>query len=274
MLKVERFAVDHAAAQKKVDFTRSHMMDLIGKVSTVRPALSGVFDASHQLAAAASVVAPDDPMLQSAIQINAQAAAAMFTLSNQKVQGKPVSYSGPLGSSTVEISGFVPNSSLGPTNYQVGLFSSLISRDHDANHRLCVIPPPSLRQGGVQADEYQYAWNAMLGQISRGESLDGAVDAITAETTPDRVTIASRNDVDETLWLARAAAAARAGDAAAVNEGLAKSLEAFRKIWETDPKRWRGWLSLGAAAIACWAVDQGISITVESEYMPRSLLRA
>jgi len=273
MLKVARHAVDQAQAKKKFDYYRNEVTDLIGEIPNGLAALSGVFDTSHQLAAAASVVAPDDPVLRGAIKINAQAAAAMFTLSDQKVRGKPMSYSGPIGDSTVEIAGRAPNSSLGPTNYQVGLFSSLISRDHDANHRLCVIPPPSLRQGGVQADEYQYAWNAMLGRISRGENLDGAVDAITAASAPDQVTIASRNDVDETLWLARAAAAARAGNAAAVNDGLAKAIEAFRKIWETDPKRWRGWLSLGATAIACWAVDQGVAITVESEYMPRSLLR-
>jgi len=272
MLKIERPAVDKALAQKTFDLTRKHLTDLIGKIETVAPALSGVFDASHQLAATASVVAPDDPVLRSALKTNAQAAAAMFTLANQKVRGQPMSYAGPIGDATVQITGRAPNSSLGPTNYQVGLYSSLISRDDDANHRLCVIPPPSIRQGGVQADEFQYAWNAMLGQISRGENLDGAVDAITAASAPDQVKIANRDQVDEKLWLARAAAAARAGDAAAVNDGLAKSLAAFRKSWESEPQRWRGWLSLGATAIACWAVDQGIAVTVESEYMPRSLL--
>src|SRR3954454_7838137 len=128
MLTVERHAVDRELAQTVFDLTRDDPTELIDRVETVRPALSGGFDGSHELAAAASVVRPDDPVLRDAVHLNAQAAAAMFTLHNQKVRDRPLSYSGPLGARTVEIIGHAPNSSLGPTNYQVGLYSSLISR--------------------------------------------------------------------------------------------------------------------------------------------------
>ena len=273
MLNVERHAVDQTYAKQTFEFQSGRMTKLIAAIPNTQPALAGVFDASYKLAAAASVIAPEESVLQSAVHTNAQAAAAMFTLHHQKVSGRPMNYTGPIGGSTVQIVGQAPNSSLGPVNYQIGLYCSLISRDDDANHQLCVTPPVSIRRSGVEADEYQYAWISMLGRISRRENLDGAVDAVIAETAPDLVKIATRNHVDATLWLARAAEAARSRNAAAVNDGLAKSLEYFRKVWEEDPKSWQGWLSLGATAIACWALDRGISITVESEYMPSALLR-
>ncbi|MGO4648188.1 immunity 49 family protein [Nocardia sp. 2YAB30] len=65
-------------------------------------------------------------------------------------------------------------------------------------------------------------------------------------------------------------------DEALFNDSLAVASDLHRSFWTRDDERNndpRGFIALGPLAIACWARDTGISVEVESEYLPEHFLQ-
>jgi hypothetical protein len=93
---------------------------------------------------------------------------------------------------------------------------------------------------------------------------------------PEEVHIAAPEAVRGTQALAAALAALLSDDARTFNESLATAVEQHKAWWSKDEETgpFDGFVALEPLALACAAHDAGMKVTVESDYLPASLITA
>lgn len=155
---------------------------------------------------------------------------------------------------------------------------AVICRDQARMTELADVPVSLLRDSGAVYDEYIYAWvDALQTYWSErpglGEKLVAAFDG----TAPEALRVADRELMLKILYpplnlflqfIKR--------DEEKFNLGLVQALELHKEYWTKDEDRrltTDGAVALGPLAIACLAHDAGMTIEVESDYLPRHLLQ-
>lgn len=156
-------------------------------------------------------------------------------------------------------------------------YLAMICRDNDRLRRLAEVPVSLLRDSGAVFDAYIYSWvetlqSFWLGRQDVGDKLVAAVDA----TSPEALRYTDADLVSKILYppmilLYRIIRR----DAVEFDKALVDALRQHKAYWTADEDRATsadGLVALGPLAMACLARDQGITVDVESGYLPRALL--
>jgi hypothetical protein len=164
------------------------------------------------------------------------------------------------------------------SNWMDGFFMAAVCRDDELLNSLCAVPSRIFRESTTRGPEYAYQFAEALQSYWKKEDsvavrARSAADAAKDENLGFPATDATRD-------LARPAIEVFGrlidGGAEAFNESLSRALELHRRFWSRsedmarDPK---GYFSLSLTGLACLANDAGIAVTVESDYLPKSLVR-
>jgi hypothetical protein len=156
-------------------------------------------------------------------------------------------------------------------------YLAMICRDNDRLRRLADVPVSLLRESGAVFDEYIYSWvealqSFWLGRQDVGDKLVAAVDGTSPEARRHAdAGLMSKILYPPTLMLYRILRR----DSAEFGKALADALLWHKEYWTADEERATsadGLVALGPLALACLARDQGITVEVESEYLPKALL--
>ncbi|KND41194.1 MULTISPECIES: immunity 49 family protein [Streptomyces] len=155
---------------------------------------------------------------------------------------------------------------------------AVICRDQRRMTELCEIPLDRLRSPDGQYDEYIYHWvDTLQTYWSRRPGLVEKLTATIQASDPAVARIAPRDLLDGVLYppinlfytFVRR-------DEEGFGPALVDALKLHRAYWTRDEERegkLDGTVALGPLAIACLAFDGDFPIDVESEYLPRHLLR-
>ncbi|MBD9701085.1 immunity 49 family protein [Streptomyces caniscabiei] len=162
-------------------------------------------------------------------------------------------------------------------NWVTAFWLAIVCRDQERMTRLCEVPVAILRASGAVYDEYVYDWvDALQAYWLERPGLGDKFTAAFEGTDPERVRVADRELMLKILYpplnlflqfLKR--------DEEQFNAALVQALRLHKEYWNADQDRREsisGTVALGPLAVACLAYDVGMSIQVESEYLPRHLL--
>ncbi|WP_457028300.1 immunity 49 family protein [Kitasatospora sp. P5_F3] len=139
------------------------------------------------------------------------------------------------------------------------------------------MPIALLRDSGAQFDEYIYAWVGALQAYRRqGPQLIERLSEAIEGADPDVVRVADHEVLLKLLCPPIAAFHQLVQrDGKKFNAALARGLELHREYWTADEDRVEdsnGLVALSLLGIACLAHDSGLTVEVESDYLPKNLL--
>ncbi|MGW1538966.1 immunity 49 family protein [Streptomyces sp. NPDC002309] len=148
---------------------------------------------------------------------------------------------------------------------------------YDRLRRLAEVPVSLLRDSNAVFDEYIYSWvetlqSFWLGRQDVGEKLVAAVDG----TGPEARRYVDADLMAQILYppLILLYRVIRR-DSAEFNKALTDALRWHKEYWTATEDRAlssKGLVAVGPLAMACLARDQGLTVEVESEYLPHALL--
>lgn len=208
---------------------------------------------------------------RSSIRLAAQAGSAFFAAANSD-QDEVEHTVG----STVAIKTTRPTPNHDPGNWIDALWASVICRDQRLVDGLCRVPLETLRTGGNH-DEYMFAWADSLQAFFRGDpalyakinhGIELADPDSLSHTTPETALFRHFPAMKALFGLA-------AGDPGRFNEDLAEAAALHKRFWEGEPgraSRPEGFFALGPTALAALAHENGIEVTVASDYLPRNFV--
>lgn len=180
------------------------------------------------------------------------------------------------GADTLRRAAVGPNMDANAVLWLDALWLAMICRERRRIDVLAAIPQDLLRASRIVYDEFVYSWvGALQTYWTRGEGLVDQVLSAMAGTDPaglrqlDPVDVLQRYypPIEMFYHLTQR-------DDAKFNDSLYNALELHRQYWSTDEQANSpfGYIALGPLAIACLARDAGVTIEVESEYLPVHLL--
>lgn len=164
-----------------------------------------------------------------------------------------------------------------PVIWLDALWLAMICRERARIDQLAVVPVDLLRASTIEYDEFVYPWVRTLQTYwTDGDGLIDLLLEAMAGTDPSGITQFAKEAVLERYYppmemfyhLTQR-------DDVKFNESLATALELHKRYWSTE-EEWNtpyGYVALGPLAIACLAHDAGVTIEVESDYMPANLLK-
>ncbi|MFD9337781.1 immunity 49 family protein [Streptomyces sp. NPDC060028] len=171
-----------------------------------------------------------------------------------------------------------PREYLHAGEWLTSFYLAAICRENDRLNRLAQVPVSFLRESGAEFDEYIYAWvetlqNAWFG---RRETWDTLITAVNG-TAPETAQIAGKELMLKILYPPlELFHRYQRQDAEGFNAALIDALTWHKEYWTANEARalsGEGLVALGPLAIACMAYDADLPIEVESEYLPRALLK-
>ncbi|MEU5812073.1 immunity 49 family protein [Streptomyces sp. NPDC047718] len=161
-----------------------------------------------------------------------------------------------------------------PGSWLNAFYLAVVCRERDRITALCQVPLSLLRENGARTEEYVYAWIDTLqtywvGGPDLGQKLVSAIDGTDPEAARDRET-AGRLMYPPMEMFHRIVR----NDHAGFNRALATALEWHKEYWSEESRSIQaaGLVALAPLAMACFAREVGLSIEVESEYLPAALL--
>lgn len=271
MKKISRHALDAERVREGVEEGSSLLADVVRSSATRTQALSIALSAARSYAGNLAAGGAKQSELCRALRIGAQAAAGIFALAstNGNVQF-------PLGDQSVNLQATGPTDATHPGNWRIGWWLAHIVDDRASIDRLAATPIDVLRRSSSRADECQYRFVEALQGYEKhspdwSTKLQAALDATDPQTTKlSDEDFALNILVPEMQMLFRLAL----GEIEPFGSALDFAIERHKKYWsktnrKTDPD---GYLALGPLALASQAVQAGMPIDAESEYIPRALI--
>lgn len=235
-------------------------------------ALSQLLTVARSYAGYLSVIEPESPELCMALRIGAQAANAIFTTASSASGAVQVL----LENDLVQLPAIGTTSTSYAGNWMSGLFMAIICQDGQALHTLIHTPVSVLRQSSTKGDECMYLFvEALQGFLKRDRETSSYLLKALEATDPDRLSIDPEYVlsilVPEIDLLYRILEM----DATAYNQALEKALEKHRQYWSKGQRKTNpsGYLALGPLAMSVCAINIGIPIEVESDYLPMRLVK-
>ncbi|MFG2862236.1 immunity 49 family protein [Streptomyces sioyaensis] len=171
-----------------------------------------------------------------------------------------------------------PQEYLHAGNWLTSFYLAAICRENERLNQLAQVPVSFLRESGAEFDEYIYAWVETLQNawFRRPETWDTLVTAVNG-TDPETTQIASKELMLKILYPPlELFHRYQRQETEQFNTALVDALTWHKEYWTANEARSlssEGLVALGPLAIACMAHDAGIAIQVESEYLPKHLLR-
>ncbi|THA33505.1 immunity 49 family protein [Streptomyces sp. A1547] len=171
-----------------------------------------------------------------------------------------------------------PQDYLHAGNWLTAFYLAVICRENDRLKQLAQVPVEFLRASGAEFDEYVYAWIGTLQNFwfGRQETWDTLLTAVQG-TAPEQARIADADLMLKILYppLELFQLYLRREDQA-FNESLVQALTWHKEYWtanEACALSGDGLVAVAPLAIACMAYDADMAIGVESEYLPKHLIR-
>ncbi|MFB8206986.1 immunity 49 family protein [Streptomyces sp. NPDC056010] len=173
----------------------------------------------------------------------------------------------------------------GPTPYShagawlTSVYLATICREEERLDRLMRVPVSLLRESGAVFDEYVYEWvEALQGYWARRSSdMWSSLAAAIRHATPDSAQIADKESLLKIFYPPlELFQLYNRGEAEKFNSSLSEFLNWHRQYWAGDEARslnTDGLVALAPLAIACMAFDNGFTLEVESDYLPKHLLQ-
>ncbi|MGX7674240.1 immunity 49 family protein [Plantactinospora sp. DSM 117369] len=171
-----------------------------------------------------------------------------------------------------------PESHLNAGTWVTAFYLAMVCRENERLKQLAQVPVSVLRDSGAPFGDYMYSWvdtlqSFWLGRQDVGGKLVAAVDgtapeALSRYADAERVSKILRPSLVVFYRYLRQ-------DREQFNTALRDALRRHREYWTANEGRAvnsDGLVALGPLAMACLARDQGISVEVESEYLPKALL--
>jgi hypothetical protein len=272
---IARHEIDTAAADADVELLGSQLEVFVDLAKYSPDALNGVlqyslYEVGYRTAGDPAASWSDT---WNAVVRAMQAGSAIFELANHP--GEEVSFR--LGDETIQRKGVGPFIEANAFNWIRAMYLAMICRERERIDALAATPIEVLRASGLEYDEYLYSWVRVWQTYWRQE--DGLVDLI-LETMRGTDPAGLRHiSEDMTLKLnyppVEMFYQLTQRDEEKFNDSLANALELHQQYWTATPERRtdpNGYLALGPLAVACLARDAGLTITVVSDYLPRTLL--
>ncbi len=164
---------------------------------------------------------------------------------------------------------------LTPNVWLMSVWLNVATKNEAAIERLCRTPIDTLRGSGAQFDEYIFHWISALQLFLRHtEILDEPLQQAIEGTKEIRYTYR-----DSAVQLNYPAIElfyrVLQRDPKRFNESLVRALHLHRRFWTTGDNRREpeGFIALPLTAISIFARRAGMNIDVDSDYLPRTLLR-
>jgi hypothetical protein len=164
-----------------------------------------------------------------------------------------------------------------PFDWLRAMWLGMICRERPRIDELATVSVEVLTHESVPYDQFMFDWVRALQVYWRQE--DGLIDMLLRAmqgTDP-----AALQHIDEEFVLhlhyppMELFYLLTQREDAKFNESLAKALELHKRYWSATEERRKeeyGFVAWGPLAIACLALDAGVTIEVESEYLPANLL--
>ena len=260
---------DLAAGERKL---MASGIEIMTAKSETRPLALNIKN-SLWIAGAVTAIEPTSDELCSALRGVAAKSAGLFRLMIEM----PGEYPIPLGDGRRAILHNIGvTSETHVETWHKGFYAACVVRDEAALEQLARVPVADLRRSQTRADDCMFFWVEVLQSWHKQTSgtvakLQEALEA----TDPDRLKLSDDNYVLNILVpCLQLMLRLIEGQAAPFNEALHWALERHKKYWgsaknKTDPE---GFLALGPLACASLAHDAGITIEVESDYLPRRVV--
>ncbi|MFD4025666.1 immunity 49 family protein [Streptomyces sp. NPDC058576] len=159
------------------------------------------------------------------------------------------------------------------------VYLAVICREEARLDRLMRVPVAFLRESGAVFDEYVYKWVEALQSywLRRGDDMWSSLVTAIEMARPETARIADEETLLKILYPPlELFQLYNRGEAEKFNESLAEFLTWHKQYWTADEARAMdsdGLVALAPLAIASMAYDNGFSVDIESEYLPRELLK-
>jgi hypothetical protein len=202
-----------------------------------------------------------------------QAGSAVFTVASQD-EGE-VEFR--LDDEVVQVPAIGSTMQNDPLTWRDALYLAMIFRDQNRIDFLARVPIDLLRGAGVEYDEYVYATVRMWQAYWTGADglVDLVLDAMRAADPELAVNSSPQSILQVEFPLIETFYQFVLRDEANFNQALGNALESHREFWTRDEESEsfpRGFVALGLLALAGHAKDSGLTLDVESEYLPEVLL--
>ncbi|MEU0111695.1 immunity 49 family protein [Streptomyces sp. NPDC006251] len=158
-------------------------------------------------------------------------------------------------------------------------YLATICRENDRLDRLARVPISLLRDSGATFDEYVYDWVAALQNywFRRASETWGSLVAAINGTDPEQVRVADRETMLKQLYPPlELFQLYNRRESEQFNSSLVEFLNWHKQYWSNTEERSHsanGLVSLGLLAIVCMAYDNDMPIDVETEYLPKHLVK-
>ena len=158
-----------------------------------------------------------------------------------------------------------------------GFYLGVACRETHLNDNLAEIPVAILKQSSTRSDEYLYLQIEALQSFWKGaaDTPQRVIEAMKA-TDPELVKVGTVDyalniavpEIDLLFRLLE-------NDSAAFNKSLIKALECHKKHWSKKDMKNRpiGFIAIGILGLVSIAYERGITIDVESDYIPKYIFQ-
>ncbi len=271
MKKVSPHAVDSELVQEGVERKQELLVDVLDSAISRAAALSIVLGTARSYAGYLAAADAKTEELCRSLRIGAQAAAAIFALGSGSGE---IEFA--LGSQHGRLPATGPTDATHVGNWRIGWWLAHLVRERAAIDRLAATPIDVLRRSSSRGDECQYLLiEALQGFEKRAPDWSTKLQAALDATDPTHVKLAEEEFVlnilvPEMQMLFRLAL----GEIVPFDDALEFALTRHKKYWSKGKRKQDpdGFLALGPLAISSVALDAGMTIDVESEYIPRELI--
>jgi hypothetical protein len=253
-------------------FTRSiqGLQRAIGLRPVTAASLVGVIDRSRRIPAYASWFAKGSRLLLDGCRVHGEACLAYALLASGEA-GAEVSVM--LEGTTVNVQRQPKVNAPMVIQSVGGWCAALGARDDATLDGLASISDALYRRAPASLDEYQYGLKRALFALRRDPA--GVAEALAqGRALWQRRKVAQEGAAAIDGKLFDVVDALARNDARAFNDALYEALLAHQVFWSqgTEYLNPLGWFALRHVGLACWAHDRGITVEVESDYLPRALI--
>lgn len=272
---ITRHNIETVRAQYYIDMvTEDHEWSL-ERLTTKPRVLPGMGEDGLKLAGSLSVLDPKatDVATWDAVVLGMQGSVGVFAASLTTDKHVELQVAG----DSYRIPRRAPWSETNVTAWLRGMYFAMICRARTSIDLLATVTPDILAAGGGAYDDYLHDWIHALQIYWRQEpGLNDALQRAFRGTEPCALQFADDQwakqldlppmELFNLLVL---------GEDARFNEALVKALEMHKRYWTATPSRSEnpdGYVAWAPLAIACLAKDLGVTIDVQSEYLPLNLL--
>lgn len=203
-----------------------------------------------------------------------QAGGALF-LAGTRPEGEEVEFR--FGDEVIRRPATGPTPDTDAPNWLKTAYLAIVARDQPRLDLLAGVPIEQLRDSAPEYDDYLFDWvRALQIHIRNGPDLIDTVLAAMRGTEPEAL---QRSDPEAVLQLHYPPIELfylyTQREDGKFSDSLVTALELHRQYWTADPERPRSPASIVALAplaMACLARDAGMTVDVESDYLPYHLL--